>query len=392
MFLIRLYQKGLGFVMKKVHYRKPKCYVNQDAYKKIIEIIYQNKKQRPFIVASLRTLQQDRFQIVQKELADAIYFSEVTQEPTDLLVEKMVDEYHYYHCDCVIAIGGGSILDASKALLARLTREKRSLNDLKGVLKIRKSVPLFIGVPTTAGTGSESSITTVIKDHSTHFKYTINDPSLICHYALLDPTLTYTLNRKQTYYGAMDALCHAIEAYLNEAYHRKDTKEKCLQVIKLITYYLPIACKEPENNQARLALLLASYQAGMCFSEACVGNIHALAHALGGKYNLAHSEMIALLMPMILDDYGSVIETPLQEMVTYLGSHFKTGKQWINYLKQQNEQMGVSNISFEMSEKDKEEMASAAYKEANPLYPVPVIYTKDRFKNILNKLDRKEGD
>ena len=97
-------------------------------------------------------------------------------------------------------------------------------------------------------------------------------------------------------------------------------------------------------------------------------------------------------MPIILEDYGSVIETPLQEMVTYLGDHFKTGKQWIDYLKQQNEQMGVSSISFEMSEKDKEEMARVAYKEANPLYPVPVIYTKERFKNILNKLDQNRRD
>jgi alcohol dehydrogenase len=251
---------------------------------------------------------------------------------------------------------------------------------MKGLFKVNRKLPPFFAIPTTAGTGSEGTVAAVVSNPETHEKYPINDPVLIPHYAVLDPMLLLKLPKHITAATGMDALTHAVEAYIGKS-NTNETREYAREAVQLIYDNLYKTYEEPENIKARSNMQHASYLAGLAFTRAYVGNIHAIAHTLSGFYNVPHGLANAVIMPYVLDFYGEAAHQPLAELADLIGiSRGQTKKQqaeaFIQWIKDLNEKMGIPTKIEGILKKDIPQMVERALAEANPLYPVPVIMNK----------------
>lgn len=295
----------------------------------------------------------------------------------------------------IIAIGGGSVLDLAKIVGARVARPNKNVIQMKGLLKIRKKTPLLIAIPTTSGTGSEVTIAAVITDDKTHHKYPINDFCLIPEYAVLDYRNTLGLPPFITATTGMDALTHAVEAYISNT-RTKETKKMSLIATKLIVENIKICYHSPDNKEARRNMLYASHYAGIAFTKAYVGYVHAIAHALGGKYNIAHGLANAIILPIMLDEYGSSVYKKIKSLAVYSGLANKEDspkiatKKFINWIYKTNKEMNIPLCIESIDEKDIDEIASFAIKEANPLYPVPKLMTKKDIKKVVHIIKNKK--
>lgn len=394
----RIFQFFMGIAVKFIKIRKPVIISGADSFSKIPEALAENGCVHPFVVTDQRLVVMDFFNEMISKLENCTVFSDVEPNPTVRLVERMVKEYNEAGCDALIAIGGGSNIDAAKACGARISKPAKSLAQMGGTMRVLKKQPLFIAVPTTAGTGSECTIASVITDEDTQRKYAIQDPVLVPRYAVLDAKLTTTLPPGLTATTGMDALTHAVEAYLHRMYHLKETPGLCIDAVKDIVKYLPTAYCEPLNIEARDAMLMASHKAGRAFTIACVGNVHAMAHTLGGFYHVAHGLANAVILPYVLEDYGEKVYKPLAELARESGvaiypvyadvknADEAYAKSFIAHIRKMNADMNIPSKIEEIKEEDLPLMAKYAAKEANPLYPVPVIYTEEHFIMMLKKL------
>ncbi len=311
--------------------------------------------------------------------------------PTTKNVEEALNMYHENKCDSLVAFGGGSAMDCAKAVGAKVARPKKSLGKMKGVLKVMKKIPLLIAVPTTAGTGSETTLAAVITDAETRHKYAINDFPLIPRYALLDASLTVGLPKFVTATTGMDALTHAIEAYIGRSTTKK-TRDCALKSVKLIFENLLTAYEDGKNMTARENMLHASYLAGVAFTVSYVGYVHAIAHSLGGKYNTAHGLANAVILPYMLKKYGRKIYKKLYEMGVYAGlfdksvSHEVGAKLFIEKIEEMNKNLDLPTHLDDIKSEDIPELAKTAEKEGNPLYPVPVMYTAKELEEIYREV------
>ena len=314
-------------------------------------------------------------------------FDDVVANPTTQNVADALKLYHDNNCMAIIAFGGGSAMDCAKAMGARVAKPKKSLSKMKGILKVMKRLPLLIAVPTTAGTGSETTLAAVITDSETRHKYAINDFPLIPRYALLDAKLTIGLPPHITSTTGMDALTHAVEAYIGRS-TTKQTRKCALYAVKTIFENLLECYNNPTNLQAREKMLLASYNAGLAFTKSYVGYVHAVAHSLGGKYNVPHGLANAVILPYVLRKFGRKIYKKLWEMGVYSGLFSKdTSKEvgakiFIEHIESMNKAMNIPTSIPEIVESDIPTLARTAEHEANPLYPVPVLFTAEELEQI----------
>ena len=299
--------------------------------------------------------------------------------PTSQNVEEARELYLKNKCEALIAFGGGSAMDCAKAVGARVVRPKKSLKRMAGLIKICKRLPLFIAIPTTAGTGSETTVASVIVDSETHHKYVINDFCLIPDYALLDPMVTVGLPKGLTATTGMDALTHAIEAYIGKA-RTRGTKAASEKAVKLIFANLERAYANGHDLEARQNMLEASYLAGTAFTKSYVGYVHAVAHTLGGKYGVAHGLANAVLLPKVLRAYGKSAVKPLAELAKAVGLAEKSASAEsaaeliISHIEGMNARMQIPTKLDCVRKADVPEMAKLADSEANPLYPVPALW------------------
>ena len=231
-------------------------------------------------------------------------FDDTIPNPTIDNIEDALKIYHSKRCQAIIAFGGGSSMDCAKGVAARVARPHRSIPQLRGLLKVLKPVPLVIAVPTTAGTGSETTVAAVISNPQTHEKYSVSDPFLVPKYAILDPLLTVGLPPNITSTTGIDALTHAVEAYIGKS-NTNETRWTAREAVKLIFENLLKAYKNGQDIDARRNMLKASYYAGIAFTKAYVGYVHAIAHTLGGYYRIPHGLANAVILPYVLDYYGS---------------------------------------------------------------------------------------
>lgn len=328
---------------------------------------------------------------IAKEGIKLAVYEGVVPNPTTANVEECLGIYKENNCQAIIAIGGGSVMDCAKATGARVARPKKSLKKMKGVLKVGRKIPLLIAVPTTAGTGSETTLAAVITDSQTRHKYAINDFPLIPRYALLDASLTTGLPKHITSTTGMDALTHAIEAYIGRS-TTKQTRTCALEAVKAIFENILVVYDDGTNFQARENMLLASYKAGVAFTKSYVGYVHAIAHTLGGKYNVAHGLANAVILPYVLKRYGKKIFKKLWEMGVYAGlfdektSYEEGAKIFIEKIENLNQQMNIPKTIDVVEEKDIPQLAKTAEKEGNPLYPVPVLYTAKQLEQIFREV------
>lgn len=312
-------------------------------------------------------------------------YDKTVANPTVLNVEQARELYIKNKCDAIIGFGGGSSIDCAKAVGARIARPNKQVSKMKGILKILKKTPFMIAIPTTAGTGSEVTVATVITDGDTHFKFPISDFPLIPDAAVLYADLTRTLPKSLTATTGMDALTHAVEAFIGRSCV-KSSREDAIKAVKLIVENIEVAYNNGDDMTARQNMLNGAFLAGRAFSKSYVGYCHAVAHSLGGKYNIPHGLANAVLLPYTLEIYGNTVYKKLKTLAVVIGiadagtDEETAAKRFIKKIEDMNNHMDIPNKLSGIKAEDLDELASHAEKEANPLYPVPKLMTKDELK------------
>ena len=391
-FFCRAFQCCFAVGARLLPWRRPRVYAGPGSLLRAADILRENSLRRPFVVASRRQCADEHFRALQEALDEQdillSVFSSVEPNPSVETVEKIAAQYRLDRCDCFLVIGGGSPMDAAKAAAARLARPERSLSRLAGLLKVRRRVPPLIAVPTTAGTGSETTIAAVITG-SDHHKYAVSDLCLIPRYAILDPTLSVGLPPHITAETGMDALTHAVEAYLSRFYNTGMTRALAESAVVTIFAHLERAYRDGASLEDRAAMLQASFDAGAAFTRASVGNVHAIAHTLGGLYGTPHGLANAVLLPLVLEDYGAAAYSRLARLAGLVGLPGETkearAKAFIAEIRAMNARMGIPDHFDTIREEDIPLMSKWASQEANPVYPVPVIYDEARFARLIER-------
>ena len=388
----RIYQQTIRLAEYFLGINEPETISGEGSLKKVPEVLKEKGLSKPLVVTDngihslglltpfLEHLKAEKFEFA--------YFYDVVANPTIKNVEDGLKIFLESKCDSIIAIGGGSAMDCAKMIGARSVNPKKSVEKLKGLLKIGHKLPFFIAVPTTAGTGSETTLAAVIVNQDTHHKYACNDPHLIPKLAILDPTLLVGLPPKITSTTGMDALTHAVEAYIGHA-NTKKTKKAAIQAVKLINENLFESYKDGKNLERRSAMQKAAFLAGVAFTRAYVGYVHAIAHSLGGKYNVPHGYANAIILPSVLEAFGRKAHKRLAELADEISlceksaSNEEKAKEFISWIRRMNKSMNIpEKFEIEYKEDDVNEMIEYAIKEGNPLYPVPKEFSKEDFKKI----------
>ena len=375
----RIFQNVFKFALPLLPYRNPKII---GSVKGIPEVLEKRGYNNVLIItdAGIRSLglTERLEQTLRRNCISYQIYDKTVANPTTVNVDEALHMYLDNDCQAIIGFGGGSSMDCAKATAARIAKPHQSLAQMKGILKVHKKLPLLIAIPTTAGTGSETTLAAVITDAKTRHKYAINDFPLIPRYAVLDPKVTLSLPPFITATTGMDALTHAVEAYIGNS-TTPGTRKNALDAVQLIFENLDTAYTDGNNIEARRNMLRASYFAGCAFTKSYVGYVHAVAHSLGGKYNVPHGLANAVILPMVLETYGDSITHKLRNLSLAAGlcdkqEDDKTAtRMFIDAVKDMKKRFGIGDYIPEIQETDIPELSHYADKEANPLYPVPVL-------------------
>lgn len=318
-------------------------------------------------------------------------YDEVKPNPTVGQIEEARKLYIRGNCKAIIAFGGGSSMDCAKIVGARIKRPRLQVKDMEGILKILLPTPLLIAVPTTAGTGSEATLAAVITDEKEHYKYPINDFCLIPDYAVLDPKVTKNLPADITATTGMDALTHAVEAFIGNTTN-KLTRRMSVEAVCLIHKYLYRAYTNGKDMKARAAMLRAAYCAGVAFTRSYVGYVHGIAHSLGGRYGVAHGLANAVILPYFLEEYGSKIDVKLAVLARKSGiagdyvSDRTAARAFIDWVWEMNAKMNIPTYIEQIKTEDIPAMAKRAAHESNPLYPVPRLMNAKELEKMYRRI------
>lgn len=313
--------------------------------------------------------------------------------PTFENVEEAYGLYVESGSQAIVAFGGGSPMDCAKGAGIKAARPNKSIGDLRGYFKVLKKIPYLYAVPTTAGTGSETTITAVFTNPDTHEKFAVTDPCLRPKCAVLDANLTVSLPPHITSTTGMDALTHAVEAYIGKS-NTKSTKSDAEKAVKLVFENIEKAYADGKDMNARQNMLEASYYAGLAFTRAYVGYVHAIAHNLGGHYKTPHGLANAVLLPEVIEFFGKPAHKKLARLADAAGletagkSVTEKAALFISAVRGLNERMDIPSKFDMIKEEDIETIARRAYKEGNPMYPVPRIFTLREFKAVIRKVKK----
>lgn len=390
----RIYHYFFNMALYAVPYRMPEYLDGPGSICRLPEFLKEKKIDNLLVVTDRTLMKIGLLNNMLKAFDDAglryTCFSDVGSNPTDAEVEKGFCCYQENGCASVLAFGGGSPMDCAKAICARVAHPNRSLKQMQGVFKVLKRIPTLIAVPTTSGTGSETTITAVISDSVNNHKATMNDFCLIPKYAVLDPELTMGLPPYITAITGMDALSHAVEAYTNERYTTKVEDDLGKKAVKLIYDNILTAFTDGSNLEARQNMQYAALFAGRAFTRGCVGYIHAIGHTLGSMYHVPHGLAMSVLMPPVMREYGSAIHKRMAELADVCGiagaNDAEKCENFISWMEETNRKMGIPD-SFDMvKDEDMEQIITWSKKEANPLYPVPVVWDREDFRRLIQKV------
>ena len=394
----RTFQTVFKIALPFLPYRKPKVV---GSVKALPDIILKKKCSKVLLITDSGIRKLGLTRRLEKALDAAgipcIIYDKTVANPTTVNVAEAVKLYLDNGCDCIIGFGGGSSMDCAKAVGARIAKPKQSLAKMKGILKVRRKLPLLMAVPTTAGTGSETTLAAVITDAQTRYKYAINDFPLIPRYAVLDPKVTLSLPPFITATTGMDALTHAVEAYIGNS-TTYGTRKDALLAVKLIFENIDTAYENGSNVEARRNMLHASFYAGCAFTKSYVGYVHAIAHSLGGEYNVPHGLANAVILPMLLEAYGEKIHKKLARLAIAAGLAdedtpcSEAAGQFIRAVKDMKKRFGIGVHIPEIQETDIPKLAHYADKEANPLYPVPVLMDVAELESFYRILMTETGE
>ena len=384
----RTFQTGLKIALPFLPYRKPEVI---GSVKTIPDILKKRKCSHALIITDtgIRNLGLTKRleNVLTKDGIPFCIYDKTVANPTTANVAEALEMYLSNGCDAIIGFGGGSSMDCAKAVGARIAKPKQSLAKMKGILKVHKKLPLLIAIPTTAGTGSETTLAAVITDAETRHKYAINDFPLIPRYAVLDPKVTLSLPPFITATTGMDALTHAVEAYIGRS-TTYGTRKDALLAVKLIFENIDKAYTNGSDIEARRNMLHASFYAGCAFTKSYVGYVHAVAHSLGGEYNVPHGLANAILLPFVLEAYGPCIHKKLHHLAVAAGICAKdtpydaAASEFIEAIKAMKKRFDIGDTVKEIQEVDIPKLSHYADKEANPLYPVPVLMDAEELEQF----------
>ncbi|BDX06305.1 alcohol dehydrogenase [Planctobacterium marinum] len=373
---------------------KPTIYSGSGSSLKLCESLKFMGVTRILIVTDEMLSKMGLLDAVKKQLEELnigyVVFDKVVPDPGYQIVEDGVALGQNEHCDAVLGFGGGSSLDAAKVIAARMTNAV-SIKKLVGVLKVKNPpVPIFT-IPTTAGTGSETTIAAVVSDPDTNQKTPVIDPKLVPVAASLDPDLMTGLPPHITAATGMDALTHAIESYISR-HAAPDTDVYALSAVKMIMKYLPVAYEDGANLEAREAMALASFYAGAAFTKANLGYVHAIAHQFGAFYHTPHGLANAIVLPKVLDYSLPAASERLAQLAkaTGLGGESDDeqalARKFVDSVKELNQKIGIPITLDKLKQEDIPAIAKGALKEAHYLYPVPRYMNFKQCTQMVSKM------
>ena len=384
----RTFQFCFRVALPFLPYREPKIL---NDFAEITTVLNQKKIEKILIVTdkflSSSGLLDELLQTLNNRHISFTVFDETVPNPTIINIETAREMYLKENCGAIIAFGGGSSIDCAKITAARIAKPKQSVQKMKGLLKIWKNLPPLFAIPTTAGTGSETTLAAVITDSEIHHKYPINDFSLIPPYAVLDYHVTLGLPAHLTATTGMDALTHAVEAYIGGSTTRH-TRQMSEEAVTLIHQYLNRAYDNGSDAEAREKMLRASYCAGIAFTQSYVGYVHGIAHSLGGQYGVPHGLANAVILPHVLNRYGKTCYYKLSKLAKRCGiaspkdNTELAALKFISWIKEMNRYMHIPKYIEGIHTKDIPTMAAHAAKESNPLYPVPKLMNKKELEML----------
>lgn len=319
-----------------------------------------------------------------------VVFDAITADAPVAQIEQGMAFLNGEGCDAVIAFGGGSVMDAAKTMALAVANHKHP-RELVGYFKgWRAPLPLY-AVPTTAGTGSEVTVAAVVSDPAHHRKLVIADTRLVPRMAALDPSLMVGLPPDVTAATGMDALTHAIEAYIGH-WGTDFTDRMALSAVGMIYEALPIAHVNGQDLAAREKMALASNYAGLAFTRANVGYVHAIAHQLGGLYHTPHGLANAIMLPHVLRFLSPAIRPKL----AVLGLRAKVGQKnhseamlaqkFLDSIDTMNNRLGIPATLHALRESDIPALARAACHEADTHYPVPLYMSEADCEAVIRKV------
>ena len=413
----RIRQQLTALYINAVGIRQPKLIKGQDSLNKLVNIIKEEGHKKVLLMTSAGFIRRGSleplFEQIKSQGMEHFIYSEVMPDPTVTCIEEAYKVYKDNNCDCIIAVGGGSVMDASKVVGARASNPTIQVRDMQGMFKIKNSLPDVYVIPTTAGTGSEATVAAVVTDEidGKHIKYAVTDFGLVPKYAVIYPEITLSLPPHITAATGMDALTHAVETYTNR-YASKRTKMYATYAVRTIFENLPVAYKDGSNIVARAKMLNASYCAGVAFTNNFVGYVHAVSHALGALYGIPHGQANAILLPAVMEQYGMFVYEPLSQLAEVVGitgtphedtaenfveavrdkaeNHIEDvrskAENFIEAIKQMNCDMNIPDKIKELKEEDFDLISSRVLAEANPAYPVPVIWNDEDVKLLLRRM------
>ena len=324
---------------------------------------------------------------LQESGVDSVIFDGVEPDPSDIIVAAGTALARQAVCDAVLAVGGGSSIDAAKIISVSATSDTDPLQTQRPIM--RSGLALF-AVPTTAGTGSEVTFGAVITDSSTHAKRGLAGPGLIPMAAALDPLLMQNLPPHITAATGMDALTHAIEAYIG-IWKSSQTDKYALSAARLIFNNLPRAFQHGDDLQAREAMAIASSHAGFAVNVTFVGYTHAIAHQLGAKYGVPHGLANAVVLPHVLAFSKQAAAARMAKLARFAGlgnddeSDQLLAQKLIDRVVELNRLLEIPEQLAQLKAVDFPHLIQAALKEGSS-YPVPIYMDAANCDDILNKI------
>ena len=320
---------------------------------------------------------------------DFIVFDDITPDAPLPLIEKGIALYQAQSCDALIAFGGGAVIDAAKAIALSVTNHKHP-RQLVGYFKGRRAPAPVYAVPTTAGTGSEVTVAAVVSDPEHHRKLVIADTRLVPKMAALDPTLMAGLPPAITAATGMDALTHAIEAFIGH-WGTPYTDRMALSAVGMIYENLPLAYAQGHNLAAREKMALAATYAGQAFTRANVGYVHAIAHQFGGLYHTPHGLANAIMLPYVLRFLRPAIEPQLAALAVRakVGAEGEPeaglARKFLDSVDALNARLGIPRHLAALREADIAALAQAACREADTHYPVPRYMSQQVCEDVIRQ-------
>lgn len=389
----KVLMKTMGVATRVIPIREPQLHRGSESLLKLGQVIADAGHRKLLIVTGSGTVKRGQLDKLLRMLdlrgvSYAIYDG-IEPDPTFAIVNDGLRMLLDESCDAVLAVGGGSAMDAAK-VMALAAGNQCAPEKLRGFFRARKKSLPFYAAPTTAGTGSEVTIASVISETRSHKKSFVMDTKQLPLAAALDPDLMLSIPPFLTAATGMDALTHAIESYIGK-WGTRQTDAWAIEAVELIFRHLPIVCADGSNIESREAMALASYRAGQAFTRASVGYVHAISHQLGARYGVPHGLGNAVILPHVVEFSKDAATTKLAKLAVVVGlgnsfeSHAELAQRFVDALFELNQRLGLPATIEELQSEDIGRIARAARTEAHLNYPVPAHMSQRQCSQLLRR-------